>query len=616
MSSLSSLPKLSEATYESFFTLSVDLLLVAGYDGFFKHVNPAWTQTFGFTEAELMARPFLDFVHPDDRPATVAEVEKLATGAKTANFRNRYECRDGSYRWVAWTAIPAVSVGLIYAVGRDITQQVQADEELKAANLAAATQLALLTALVDAIGVGVVLVNRESEVAHWNKEASRLTGIPAEKALGLPMRLLGEALAPLVEDYPSLQSHFERASGAIETVRFPMVILEPRREIEAAVSPAMLASDGGQVGSVTVLQDITAAKELDRAKDELIATVSHELRTPLASLVGFAELLLTREFSEAQRQQYLQTMLHEGRRLTELINDFLDLQRMEGGYKRLDLGPADLRTLIARAVTAAGDDARTPIEVDLSKDLPLVMADTNAIHQVLVNLLSNARKYSPGSGAICVTARVDGDAVEVSVQDHGLGIPAEELPKLFNKFYRVAKADRRHIAGTGLGLAISRRIIEAHRGRVGVESRGPGQGSRFYFTLRAASSGSKSGDVLLVEDDTGFARLLEAELAVKGLSSVWAPDAETADQLIGQMAARAVVLDLMLPGASGEEFLVRLRASQSDLPVVVVTMKELAAKETLALRTAGVVAVLKKHSGAAKEAAAFIANALTPREVH
>lgn len=616
MSSLSSLQNLSEATYEGFFNLSIDLLLVAGYDGFFKHVNPAWTQTFGFSEAELKARPFLDFVHPDDRPATVAEVEKLATGAKTANFRNRYECRDGTYRWVSWTAIPAVSVGLIYAVGRDITQQVQADEELKAANLAAATQLALLTALVDAIGVGVVLVNRESVVAHWNKEATRLTGIPAEKTLGLPMRLLGEALAPLVADYASLQSHFERVSGAIETVRFPMVILEPRREIEVEVSPAMLASDGGQVGAVTVMHDITAAKELDRAKDELIATVSHELRTPLASLVGFTELLLTREFSEAQRKQYLETMLHEGRRLAELINDFLDLQRMEGGYKRLDLGPADLRTLIARAVTTAGDDPRTPIEVELAKDLPLVMADSNAIHQVLINLLSNARKYSPGSGTIRVGARVDGDVVEISIQDHGLGIPAEAIPKLFNKFYRVAKPDRRQISGTGLGLAISRRIIEAHGGRVGVESGGLGQGSRFYFTLRAAGSGSKSGDVLLVEDDTGFARLLEAELTVKGLTSVWAPDAETADQLIGQMAARAVVLDLMLPGASGEDFLVRLRASQSELPVVVVTMKELEAKETLALRSAGVVAVLKKHSGAAKEAAGFIADALTPREVH
>jgi PAS domain S-box-containing protein len=612
---LSSLANGSAAMFESFFDLSIDMLCVAGYDGFFKHLNPAWTQTLGFTQAELTARPFLDFVHPDDRLATVAVVENLAKGANIVNFRNRYECRDGTYRWVAWTAIPAVPEGLIYAVGRDVTQEVQADHELKAANLAAASRLALLTALIDAIGVGVVLIDRELAVAHWNKVASGLTGIDAEQALGLPMALIGEILAPRVDDFPALRSHLENASRPLETSRFPMVILDPRREIEVTVSPALLESAGGQAGSVIVLNDVTAAKELDRAKDELVAMVSHELRTPLASLVGFTELLLSREVSEAQRKQYLETMLHEGRRLTELINDFLDLQKMEGGYLRLALGPADLRTLIARAAATAGDDPRTRIVVDLPTDLPLVMADTNAIHQVLINMLSNARKYSPGGGSILVGARVAGDAVEVSIQDHGLGLPTDALPKLFSKFYRVANADRRQISGTGLGLAISRRIVEAHGGRVGADSLGLGEGSRFYFTLRAASAGAKSGDVLLVEDDTGFARLMEAELAVKGLSSVCAPDAETAVQLIGQMAARAVVLDLMLPGASGEDFLARLRASHAaELPVVVVTMKELAATETLALRSAGVVAVLKKHSGAAKEAAAFLADALKPRE--
>jgi CheY-like chemotaxis protein len=328
-------------------------------------------------------------------------------------------------------------------------------------------------------------------------------------------------------------------------------------------------------------------------------------------LVGFSELLLSREFSDVQRKKYLETMLKEGQRLTELINDFLDLQRMEGGYKRLDLGPADLPTLITRAVTAAGDNPRTPIEVDLPETLPLVIADTTAIHQVLINLLSNARKYSPGGGLIHVAARVVDNVVEVSVRDHGLGLPSEAIPKLFKKFYRVANVDRRGISGTGLGLAICRGIIEAHGGRVAAESAGPGQGSRFYFTLRAADQKVTAGDVLIVEDDTGFARLLEAELSLKGLSAVWAADSETADQLIDQTGARAVVLDLMLPGASGEDFLARLRTSHnSQVPVVVVTIKELEATETLALRTAGVVAVLKKHSGAAKEAAEFVAAAL------
>jgi PAS domain S-box-containing protein len=606
----------NDATYEGFFNLSVDMLCVAGYDGYFKRLNAAWTQTLGFTQAELMGRPYMDFVHPDDRSATLVEAEKLTQGAKVVHFRNRYECRDGTYRWLAWSAMPAGSADLIHAVARDVTQEVEAETALRGANLAAETRLALLAALIDAIGVGVVLIDRELLVAHWNKEATRLTGIEANKVLGLPARVLGEAIAPRVEDYPSVRSHLQHAFSPVETTHFQMAMVEPRRDVEVTVSPAVLAADGQPVGSVIVLQDITAAAELDRAKDELVAMVSHELRTPLASLVGFSELLLSREFSGAQRKRYLETMLKEGLRLTELINDFLDLQRMEGGYRRLDLGPANLPTLITRAVTTAGNNAQTPIEIELPKDLPLVVADVNAIHQVLINLLSNARKYSPGGGLIQIDARVVDDVVEVSILDHGLGIPAEAVPRLFNKFYRVANVDRRGISGTGLGLAICRGIIEAHGGRIAAESDGAGQGSRFYFTLRAADRKVTAGDVLIVEDDTGFARLLEAELSVKGLSSVWAADAETADQLIDQTGARAVVLDLMLPGASGEDFLARLRTwHNSTVPVVVVTIKELAATETLALRTAGVVAILKKHSGAAKEAAEFVAAALESEQV-
>jgi CheY-like chemotaxis protein len=370
--------------------------------------------------------------------------------------------------------------------------------------------------------------------------------------------------------------------------------------------------DGAHVGSVLVLDDISAAKELERAKDELISMVSHELRTPLASVVGFTELLLERALSDAQRKQYLETMLKEGRRLTSLINDFLDLQGLEGGYKRLDLGPADLRTLLVRAARAAGPDDQRPIRIDLPPDLPLVVADANAVHQVLLNLLSNARKYSPGGGAITLGASLQGDVVEISVRDHGLGIPAEALPKLFNKFYRVANLGQGQISGTGLGLAISRRIIEGHGGLVRAESDGLGRGSSFYFTLRVSSAATKSVDVLVVEDDAGFARLVQAELEVNGLTSVWAPDGETAEQLLARATPRAVVVDLLLPGLSGEELVGRLHQShQGRLPIVVLSIKELEAAEMLALRTAGAVAILKKHSGAAKDAAIFVVAALT-----
>jgi PAS domain S-box-containing protein len=601
----------AENPYESFFNLSIDMLCVAGYDGYFKRLNPAWSRTIGHSEADLLSRPYLHFVHPEDRPATVAEAGKLAAGSTTVHFKNRYQCRDGSYRWLAWAAIPSASAQRIYAIARDVTQEVELEAQLHATNQAADAQLGLLDALIDALGVGVVLIDRDLKVAHWNREATRLTGISIERALGLPAREIGRELAGRVEDYSGIQSHFQGGLSAAEPFSFPIVMLNPHRDVEVSVSRAMSQADGTQVGSVLVLNDISAEKELDRAKDELIGMVSHELRTPLASLVGFTELLLERNLSESQRKQYLETMLKEATRLTDLINDFLDLQGLEGGYKKLDLGPADVRTIIARAVSAAGQDTQTPIEVDLPAELPLVIADTSGIHQVLLNMLSNARKYSPGGGQIQIGARVVTEEVEVSIQDHGLGIPDAALPRLFNKFYRVSNGDRRQTSGTGLGLAISKRIIEGHGGRIWAESEGLGLGSRFAFTLRAATETAQAGDVLIVEDDAGFARLVEAELSEKGLSSVWAPDAETAVQLEARMTPRAIVVDLLLPGMTGEEFIDQVRtAHASAAPIIVISTKELETDEMLALRTAGVVAIIKKHSRAAKDASMYVLDAL------
>lgn len=404
----------AENPYESFFNLSIDMLCVAGYDGYFKRLNPAWSRSLGHSQADLLSRPYLHFVHPDDRPATAAEAEKLVSGSTTVHFKNRYQARDGSYRWLSWAAIPSAATQRIYAIARDVTQEVELEARLHATSRASDAQLGLLAALIDALGVGVVLIDRDLHVAHWNREAARLTGIPIDRALGVPARQIGQELAGLVEDYSGIQSHFQSGLSPAEPFSFPIVMLNPHRDVEVSVSRAMSQSDGAQVGSVLVLNDVSAEKELDRAKDDLIGMVSHELRTPLASLVGFTELLLERSLSESQRKQYLETMLKEGKRLTDLINDFLDLQGLEGGYKKLDLGPADLHAIIARAVTAAGRDTQTPIEVDLQADLPLVIADTSGIHQVLLNMLSNARKYSPGGGQIQIGARVVSDGVEVA----------------------------------------------------------------------------------------------------------------------------------------------------------------------------------------------------------
>lgn len=354
-----------------------------------------------------------------------------------------------------------------------------------------------------------------------------------------------------------------------------------------------------------------ASAALSRAKDEMISMVSHEMRTPLASIVGFTELLATREVTADQRKEYLAVMLQEGHRLTALINDFLDLRRIEGGHLTMRYAPADIGALIKRAVELFGRHEGMTIKTLLPENLPLVRADSDSIFRVIANLMSNASKYSPSGGTITVSADAVDGMVEVSVQDEGLGIPADALPHLFHKFYRIDTADRRAIKGTGLGLAISKNIVEAHGGKIGARSSGSGQGSVFFFTLPVGREQSQAGDVLVVEDDSGFAHLLQAELAARDLSSTWAADAETAEHLLSTVGARAVVLDLLLPGLSGEAFLQRLRKSHGvDIPVVVVTLKDLDSAENLALQRLGVTAVLRKGPGMAESAANLIENSL------
>lgn len=236
-------------------------------------------------------------------------------------------------------------------------------------------------------------------------------------------------------------------------------------------------------GIVLNARDITERKEVERLKEDMVAVVSHELRTPLTSLRGFAELLLNRTFPPEKQREFLTIIHSEAVRLTNLINDFLDIQRLQAGRYVYQFAAVDLRTLLRDAVAVFTSGERThPVRLEAPDSLPLVYADASSLRQVLTNLLSNAVKFSPHGGKVTVGARPDSTDVRVWVADRGLGIPQEALPKLFDKFYRVENHETRNIGGTGLGLAIVKEIIDAHKGALWVESES-GKGSTFFFTL-------------------------------------------------------------------------------------------------------------------------------------
>ncbi|MHB8590333.1 MAG: ATP-binding response regulator [Candidatus Dormibacteraceae bacterium] len=367
-------------------------------------------------------------------------------------------------------------------------------------------------------------------------------------------------------------------------------------------------------GDQAVMSAVVDKDSLSRtalAEHDLVSVPSDLLRTPLAKIMNFAELIGSDGVSDDERHLYSAILLREGSRLTTLINNTLALQRLEAGYQELALAPVDMRSLIQRVVLDAGEDDQRPIAVHVSEHLPLVWADAESILKVLANFLSNGRRFSPDGGAIRIGARAVGDMVEVDIRDHGIGIDAEALPKLFRKFYRADSGVGRLARGAGLGLTLNQIIIKAHGGQVEASSPGLRKGSRFKFTLPITRPDAMRGDVLIVDDDAGFASLVKAEFAAQGLSTVRAADAETAEHMLVYMKPRAIMLGLALPGPRGEDFLARMRAGgRTHLPVVVLTVKNLGPGEISALEAAGAIAVLPKEAGAPQAAVALIAEAL------
>ncbi len=250
-----------------------------------------------------------------------------------------------------------------------------------------------------------------------------------------------------------------------------------------------LRNDGGEVVSLLgITHNITERKEMERMKDEIISAVSHEMRTPLTAIVGYIQLMVENQLDEAQTKQYLGTVHRETERLKELINNFLDFQRLRARKGFYDFKPLAARPLLEETgnlFATASDKHR--ITIDADRELPMFLGDGEGLHRALSNLLSNAIKYSPNGGTIVLGADHDETSVTVWVKDEGIGIPEEELTKVFDRFYRVDNSARRSIGGTGLGLALVREIVRAHGGQVWADS-SLGQGSTFYVSLPVVTS--------------------------------------------------------------------------------------------------------------------------------
>ncbi len=342
------------------------------------------------------------------------------------------------------------------------------------------TERGRVQALLSGMSDGVIIMDNWGRVILVNQVVERLFRItmPASK---------GKNIVRVIRDY-ELEKLLHDSLDTGKSIKKQIQVLTPdRRVFRVYVTPTNTGEDRGEV--VALLRNITDRKMLEEMRSEFVANVSHELRTPLTSVRGFVETLLDGALEEPETaRKFLEIINKETERLTKLLDELLSLSRYEDKSNEINMENIDIGDLIKRTVSIISPRAlekNLVITTDLPGDLPPVQGDPDMLRQVLINLIDNAINYTMPGGTICVAAGIEQGELKVDIKDTGVGISPEHIARLFVRFYRVDKARSRELGGTGLGLSIVKHIVEAHNGRVQVESK-EGKGSTFSFVLPLA----------------------------------------------------------------------------------------------------------------------------------
>lgn len=392
-------------------------------------------------------------------------------------------------------------------------------------------------------------------------------------------------LAILIDAFNEMLAQIERNERDLREARDDLEIRVKERTAELE-----RAKNEVEAFSKTVLQ---AKEEVERAskfKDQFLSTMSHELRTPLNAVLGFSDLLTEERYGPLNERQkrYVGHIQKGGKHLLSLINDILDLSRIEAGRLQLAIENVRVDFSLAEAVDTMRPlaDKKSQTLAKLARGGLSVRADATRFKQMLMNLMGNAIKFTPEGGLIEIDARQAGDEVRIEVRDSGPGIPPEEQKRIFEAFYRLRQNDKA-AEGTGLGLAITQRLVELHGGKLGIESE-PGKGSCFYFTLpsathvdrqetpgQAARTGpTKSARILVIDDDAAAAQLLQSHLTGAGYQVQLCPQADLALEMAARLQPDAMTLDIVMQPTNGWQLLSKLKgdARTAAIPVIMVTI--------------------------------------------
>lgn len=490
-------------------------------------------------------------------------------------------------KWAIASYLPIQYQGSHAVLGwfYDITDRMRAETALQ--EQAQHTQ-AILTNMVD----GLITIDDRGIITSFNPAAVRIFGYTVEEAIGQNVSMLTPS--PHRENHDTYLRNYQ-TTGVARIIGIGREVEGQRKDgslfpMELAISEIV---HNGRPMYVGMVRDITERKRMERMKSEFVSTVSHELRTPLTSISGALGLLMGGALGSLpdQVRSLIDIAYKNSKRLTHLINDLLDMEKIAAGKMHFDMQPQALMSLIEQALEANrayGAERRVGFALTDQVSGIEVRVDSQRLMQVLSNLLSNAAKYSPEGGTVNIAVHELDGYVRVVVTDHGPGIPAEFRSRIFQKFSQADSSDTRQKGGTGLGLSITKELVERMGGRIGFDSV-EGEGASFFFELpvwsasgqnpaTAPVSSSPAPDVpriLVVEDEPDIAKLLGLLLTRAGYAVDTASNGAQALQALSQQDYAAITLDLMLPDISGLEIIhqVRANAKTANLPIIVVSAK-------------------------------------------
>ncbi|NMG59533.1 PAS domain S-box protein [Geitlerinema sp. P-1104] len=597
-------------------------------EGYYTYISERSLEVLGYRSQDLLGRNAFELIYEKDlnwlRDAFAARVERQ----EPFQFEYRSVTEQGQVVWIDATGIPRLDEQghlLGYrGAGMNITERKQAEEALKQA-------LGDLNAILDNLADGLLVTDTTGRITRFNPVLRRMFHLKRGDILGCTCEELGLTdVGQLLRQLQATPSH-QAATAELQL---------PGNRIGQALATRVLESIPGQpqpndIGSVILIRDVTLEKEVDRMKTDFIATVSHELRTPLTSVLGFASIVLekledkvfpllpegdrkARRHQERVRQN-LNIIISEAERLTTLINDVLDIAKMESGKVEWDQEPVSMLDVLERSISASSslfEREGLTLITDFPETLPPVLGDGDRLIQVVINLLSNAVKFTE-TGDITCRARYENSQIRIEVEDTGIGIAPEDLPKVFDKFKQVGETLTDKPKGTGLGLPICKQILEHHGGQIWADSQ-MGQGSCFIFTLpietadgqfsnigqtpevarqlglvplmqqledhvatteesTSAQRRSNLGKTILVVDDDEHVReLLRQSLEAQGYHVRQAKDGVEAIMEVKRSRPDLIVLDVMMPYIDGFDVAAVLKNEPQTMgiPILVLSIVE------------------------------------------